>query len=123
MDKILAYCKLKKIRVIAILPPFPNKIFIKLKESHHYDYMKSIYQKVKPIIDKYQYEIHDLTNISSCGSNDFETIDGFHGGEVTYQKCLLTILKSGSILNKVATIQKLEFDLLHKKNNYTVYGY
>lgn len=121
LNELLKYCKDQQINVIAFLPPFADKVYDKMQESGQYVYLKEIYHKIKPLFDKYNYEIYDFSKVSLCNSNDNETIDGFHGGEVTYQKLLISMLDSSSILSQVTSIKKLKNDLLKKKNNYIVY--
>lgn len=121
LDRFLKYCKTKHITIIAFLPPFADKVYNKMNDSNNYAYLKGIYSSVRPIFDKYNYEIYDFSKVSSCNSNDNETIDGFHGGESTYQKLLISILDSGSILNKATNVKRLKTDLVKKKNNYLIY--
>ena len=121
LNELLKYCKDKQINVIAFLPPFADSVYNKMSESNHYFYLKEIYSCAKPIFDKYHFEIHNFSSMSLCHSNDSETIDGFHGGEVTYQKLLINMLENGSVLNEVANVKRLKNDLKNKKNNYAIY--
>jgi hypothetical protein len=123
LNEFLKYCKDQQINVVAFLPPFADKVFNTMNESGKYAYLNEIYNKIKPYFDKYNYEVYDFSNVSSCKSNDNETIDGFHGGELSYQKLLISILNSGSILNQVTNAQRLKIDLENKKNNYLIYDY
>ncbi|MFH6994875.1 hypothetical protein [Flavobacterium sp. FlaQc-48] len=123
LNQLLKYCKEQKIFVVAFLPPFADKIYNKMNESGKYDYLKEIYNKVKPVFDNYNFEVYDFSKVSACNSNDSETIDGFHGGEITYQKLLISILESGSVLNRFSSVKRLKDDLLIKKNNYIIYNY
>jgi hypothetical protein len=123
LNELLWYCKSNDIEVIAFLPPFADKVYNMMEESGNYHYMKEIYPKVLPIFKKYDYEVYDFSSVTLCNSNDNETIDGFHGGELTYQKLLINMLDSGSILNQVTTAERLRGDLLHKKSNFLIYSY
>ena len=123
LNELLWYCKSNYIEVIAFLPPFADKVYNMMEESGNYHYMKEIYPKVLPIFKKYDYEVYDFSSVTFCNSNDDETIDGFHGGELTYQKLLINMLDSGSILNQVTTAERLKGDLLHKKSNFLIYSY
>ena len=123
LNELLKYCKEHQIEVVGFLPPFADMVFSKLIETNHYDYMKEIYSKVKPIFYNYKYEMYDFSRVSLCNSNDSETIDGFHGGELTYQKMLINMMDSGSILNRVTNIERLKSDLAKNKNNYIIYDY
>jgi hypothetical protein len=121
LNDLLKYCKDQQINVIAFLPPFADKVYNKMNESGKYVNLKEIYSRVKPYFDKYNYEVYDFSKVSLCNSNDNETIDGFHGSEFTYQKLLISILDSGSILNQVTNVKRLKIDLVNKKNNYIIY--
>lgn len=122
LEKLLKYCKDHQINVIAFLPPFADKVYDAMNESNnHYGYLKEIYNKIKPFFDKYHYEVYDFSKVSLVNSSDKETVDGFHGGELTYQKILITMLDSGSILNQVTNVKRLKNDLTNKKNNYIIY--
>jgi len=121
LNELLKYCKEQKIEVIGFLPPFADKVYSKMNESDNYNYMKEIYSKVKPVFDNFKFEIYDFPKVSLCNSNDNETIDGFHGGELTYQKILIIMLDSGSILNQVTNVKRLKIDLSKNKNNYIIY--
>ncbi|HRB92911.1 MAG TPA: hypothetical protein PLT17_05865, partial [Chitinophagales bacterium] len=121
LNELLKYCKGQQINVIAFLPPFADKIYDKMNESGKYAYLKEIYSRIKPSFDKFNYEVYDFSKVSLCNSNDNETIDGIHGGELTYQRLLISMLDSGSILNQITDVKKLKIDLANKKNNYIVY--
>ena len=123
LAELLKYFKRHKIEVIAILPPFADKVYDKMTQSNKYRYLPEIYNKIKPLFDHYKYEIYDFSKVSLCGSDDTETIDGFHGGEVTYQKIMIKMLDAGSALNGVANIKRLKLDIMKRKNNYQVYDY
>ncbi|MBI3335398.1 MAG: hypothetical protein HY001_02775 [Candidatus Portnoybacteria bacterium] len=122
LEKLLKYFNDHQINVVAFLPPFADKVYDKMNESDdNYGYLKEIYSRIKPIFDKYNYEVYDFSKVSLSNSSDKETIDGFHGGEVTYQRILITMLDSGSILNQVANVKRLKNDLTNKKNSYIIY--
>ncbi len=123
LSAFLNYCKSQQINVIAFLPPFADKVYIKMVESGNYLYLKDVYQRIKPIFEKYNFEVYDFSKVALCNSSDNETIDGFHGGELTYQKILISILESGSILNRVANVNRLKDDIIKRKNSYVVYDY
>lgn len=122
LNKILGYCNEHNIKVIAFLPPYSDKVFSTMvKNDNNYGYLKKIYAEVKPSFEKYNFEFYDFSNTSSCNSTDDEVIDGFHGGELTYQKILNSMLDSGSGLNKLTNVNRLKSDLLKRKNNYIIY--
>jgi hypothetical protein len=77
-----------------------------------------MYQKVLNVCDEHKY---DFSTAKLCDSNDDEMIDGFHGGEVTYQKILINMIRKSSILRNVTDIDSLTNDLSKKINNYQIY--
>ena len=121
LDKFLKYCSENQIKVIAFLPPFADKVFNSMIKTENYNYLNEIYPKIKPLFYKYDYEIYNFSSVSSCNSSDDETLDGYHGGELTYQKILIKMLDSGSILNNVSNPERLKSDLIKVK--YEVYEY
>jgi len=123
LDKLLIFSKSNDINVIAFLSPFAKTVYDELETSKNYKYIFDLESVLTPVFKKYDFEFYNYTKISSCNSSDIETIDGFHGSEVTYQKMLLDMLRKKSILNQVADSNRLKVDLIYKKNNYAVYDY
>ena len=123
LDDFLSFCKQHSIQVTAFLPPYAEKVYAKMEETHQYSYLDKVYPAVAPILKKYDYEFYDYTHIEQFHSSDGETLDGFHGGEVTYLRLLIHMLESGSQLNEITNIERLKKDLKNRINNYTVYSY
>ena len=118
---MLYYCKNNNIYVVAILPPFANSVNMKMLQSGNYKYMDSIYYKSNKIFEQYNFELWDMSNLNKYDSNDNETLDGFHGSEVSYLKMLIYLIENGSKLNDYTNLQKLKIDLSNKGNAYSVY--
>jgi hypothetical protein len=123
LDQFLSFCQTKKIKVIAFLPPFSDKVLTKMDQTKKYSYMDGIYNVINPIFKKYDFELYNFTKLSTIHSDDSEMLDGMHGGERVYLKMLLNILNSNSVLTKVCDQKKLQGDLMHAENRYIVYGY
>jgi hypothetical protein len=121
LDNFLGYCKHQNIIVIAFLPPYADRVYSKMMASGDYEYLRDIYSRIKPYFQKYNYEVYDFSKVSDFNSSDNETIDGFHGGELCYQKLLISMLDSGSKLNQVTNVGRLRMDVQNKKNNYAIY--
>ncbi len=121
LDKLLKFCSENRIQLIAFLPPFADGVYKEIATSGNYGYINDIYLKVKPMFDRYGYEIYDFSTVSSVGSSDTETLDGFHGSELTYQRLLIKILESGSILNRVTDVNRLKLDLSKRNNTFFIY--
>ena len=123
LDEFLFFCKNNNIKVIGILPPFADKVYDRMVASNNYQYIDKIFPAIKPIFEKYNFELYEYNSAKSCNSSDMETVDGFHGGEKTYQKILIDILEHSSALNEVCDLKKLKKDLDISINNYVVYDY
>lgn len=123
LNELLSYCQKYQIQVVAFLPPYSDEIYDTMTACKKYPYLTQIYPKIKPLFDRYHYELYDFSHVSLCNSNDQEVTDGYHAGEIAYQRMMIKILQSGSILNKVSNVDRLSNDLSHKKNNYMLYDY
>lgn len=123
LEKLLSYCRTNGIYVVAFFPPFADAVNQKMNDSKKFSYKDGLYKRCNPILKKYSFELYDYSNLKTVNSNDSEVIDGFHGGEVTYTKMLLHMLKSGSRLKEVSNPEKLNSDLNNPINRYIVYKY
>jgi hypothetical protein len=121
LKDFLNYCKENDIYVVAFLPPFADGVNLKMKKSGKYKYIDKIYDNLINLFMKYEFELWDMANLSKYNSNDNETIDGFHGSEVTYIKILIYMVENGSELKRFTDITKLNNDLINKANNYSIY--
>jgi len=123
LDQLLLFCKSKGIHVIGFNPPYADAVYARMKDSGKYEYVEKLYPALKPIFGRYDFEIYTYATVSACGSNDLETTDGFHGGEITYLRIIIDMLKNKSLLNKISNLEKREKDLSVAVNNYVVYPY
>jgi hypothetical protein len=121
LKDLLYYCKKNDIYVVGFLPPFADKVNLKIKHSGNYSYMDSIFNKTNKIFKLYNFELWDMTNLKNYHSNDNETIDGFHSSEVTDIKMLIHMVENGSKLKDFTNLQELKSSLSNKKNDYLVY--
>lgn len=119
----LKYSELNNIKVIAFLSPFPDTIYNMMEASGNYTYMPKIYSTLEPLCKRYNCELYDFSTVSKCGSTDQETIDGFHGGELVYQRILLEMLRANSCLNSVTDSSRLNKDLAMAKSRFLLYSY
>lgn len=121
VEKILSFAKKENIFLIAILPPFADKVNEKMKQDGGYRYMEPLYGVLKPMFNNYGFELWEHTYLNTYGSDDSEVIDGFHGGEVTYLRMLIHMLENNSKLNECASVDRLKKDLKNRKNSLEVY--
>ena len=92
-----------------------------LKQKEKYTYMDSIFIKSNKLFTQQGFELWDMSNLNKYGSNDSETLDGFHGSETSYLKMLIYMVENGSELKKYTNINNLRHDLDNRKNGYEVY--
>jgi hypothetical protein len=122
LDSVLDYCTREKITVITFLPPFARAVLNRMESGGKHAYIGKLRATLPLLIKEKGHEFYDFTDIASCNSSDEELIDGFHGSERTYVKMLISMLDSGSVLNKLTSSVRLREDLLKAKNRYSVYA-
>jgi len=98
LTEILNICINNNVVPIIIIPPVSTVAYnriISRPEKYGYVFRFQEYVGALP------YETYDFHDIRKAGSTDCECIDGFHIGDVAYQKILLKILKQnpGSVLS------------------------
>jgi hypothetical protein len=121
LSKFLNFCKERKIKVVLILPPFPEATCKRMVLSGNYNYINTIPEKCRILAKKNGFEFYDFTNPKSCNAFDREFVDGFHGSEKVYLKMLIKILESESVLNKFVKIERIKRDLTESISDYQVY--
>ena len=90
LDKIIRLCQENNIRIVVILPPVSSTLYKKMQGMpNEYRYI----EKLRKYIRSLPIEAYDFFDITEVGSGDCECIDGFHTGDVTAQRMLLTILQ------------------------------
>jgi hypothetical protein len=85
LNNILQTCKENNIDVTIIIPPLAPKIIDKIRLTNKYLYI----DKFRDYISKLDLENYNFHNPRIIDSDNCEFIDGFHGGDITYQKMLL----------------------------------
>lgn len=123
LNEFLDFCSENKIKVVGFSPPFANKVNKKMDKTGSYHYIDSLFNLSREMFLKKGFELWDMQNLKDFGSNDEETIDGYHGGELTYLKMLIYMLKHKSLLNNYANVIELENDLIDAQNRFLVYDY
>ena len=90
---ILAMCRERGIRVIAILPPLAGPVYrAVLARSEDFAHLRELRARLPELAAAYGAEAYDFTDRESFGSGDCEFFDGYHGGDVAYARILATIL-------------------------------
>ncbi len=121
LKELLQYCNKSKIEVIGFCPPFANTVYHKMIKSEKYKYLKELPIHLSLIFKEYNFEFYNYSSNTDCNSSDKESIDGFHGSEVTYSRILIDMLSKNSTLNSVSDLSRIESDLSDRKNTFTVY--
>jgi len=121
LKKLVKYCNENNIYVVAIINPLPRIINQEIKKYGKQKYINKILPEVRKRIKSSNFEIWDINRLSNYNMNNDEFIDGVHGLEVSALKILLLVLNQNSKLNDFASIEKLNSDLIGRKNNFFIY--
>jgi hypothetical protein len=86
---IIEMCIHNSVMPVMIIPPVTTMAYQRIiTRPEKYGYVFRFQEYVKSI----PFETYDFHDIKKAGSNDCECIDGFHIGDVAYQRILLKIL-------------------------------
>lgn len=105
-DEIIKFAKDNDIKLILFIPPLANEVVEKMSSlGDKYNYVSEFRKLVKDT-DIENYDFYDMRDYykDSC-----EFVDGFHGGDVTYQRILKKMYDQNSSLSKY-----LNIDLIRK---------
>ncbi len=123
VHKFLSLCNQRKIYVIGILPPYAHEVYLKMKSmGDKYGYLHKINPALEPLFKKYGFDYYDFSDIISLGSDDRETIDGYHGSEKAYLRLFIKIAENNQVLKKYTDIPYLKKRLDETKGYYTVFA-
>ena len=76
---------------VVILPPYSQPLMAAMAEmGNAYDYVA----QVRAYVSGLKVESHDFLDGARIGADDCEFIDGFHGGEIVYQRMLAHIVEN-----------------------------
>jgi len=123
LDSLLSFCKQNHITVVGIVPPFAQAVYEEMLRTGKYKYLAELEPTLRPVFEKYGFEIYFYPSAESCHTYDNAFLDGFHGGEEVYLRILTDMLAKHSVLNRVADKEKLRKDLKNKQNSFIVYPY
>lgn len=108
LKELILLIKNKGIKLIVLLPPFPNEICNILYNSEKHSKFFISFQKC---IEGYCYsnniEFYNFTSVKSFNGNDKEVLDGFHADEFAYAR-ITTFLSSSKILHQYINTQELK---------------
>ncbi len=90
LNQLLAQLVAADITPVVILTPLAKAVLGRmLARPLAYAYVSAFRDRIKAL----KFETYDFTDPESLGSNDCEFLDGFHGGEIVYQRILAEIVK------------------------------
>ena len=90
LDRLLALLVAADITPVIILTPLANRVLDQmLARPRAYAYVAAFRDRITAL----KFETYDFTDPESLGANDCEFLDGFHGGEIVYQRILAEIVK------------------------------
>lgn len=105
-NKIIKFAKNNDIKLILFIPPLANEVVEKMDNlGNKYNYINEFRNLINNTGIEH-YDFHDMRNYykDSC-----EFVDGFHAGDVTYQRILAKMYDSNSSISKY-----LNIDLIRK---------
>lgn len=90
LNEILKLCTYHNVKPVLIIPPVTSFAYQRiLSRPKQYGYVFRFQEYIKSL----PFENYDFHDIRKAGASDCECIDGFHIGDVAYQKILLDILR------------------------------
>ena len=101
-NEIIKFAKDNDIKLILFIPPLANEVVEKMNSlGYKYNYVSEFRKLVKET-DIENYDFHDMRDYykDSC-----EFVDGFHGGDVAYQRILKKMYDQNSSLSKYLNIE------------------
>ena len=110
LEEILSLLEKNKIEYYVFITPVAPTISKEfLSEVSNFGYIEELRQYVK--INNY----FDFHNVENIGTSDCEFLDGYHGGDVLYQRLILEMAKKKPTLDKWINSSLLQ-DLIIKFN-------
>ena len=101
-NEIIKFAKDNDIKLILFIPPLANEVIEKMNSlGDKYNYVSEFRKLVKETNIE-NYDFHDMRDYykDSC-----EFVDGFHGGDVAYQRILKKMYYQNSSLSKYLNIE------------------
>lgn len=98
LNDIIKMCVNQNVVPVMIIPPVTTIAYERIvSRPEKYGYVFRFQEHVRSL----PFETYDFHDIKKAGANDCESIDGFHIGDVAYQRILLNILKQnpGSVIS------------------------
>ncbi|PRM89808.1 hypothetical protein CJ671_05455 [Aliarcobacter cryaerophilus] len=102
---IIKFTQENNIKLILVIPPLANEVIQKMDNFRDkYNFVNEFRKLIKNSNIEY-YDFHDMRDYYK---NSCEFVDGFHGGDVTYQRILKKMYDENSILSKYLNIESIK---------------
>jgi hypothetical protein len=93
--KIIKLIEENDTKIILIIPPIANDVYRKMK-----NYQYGFVDKFRELINSLNEENYDYHNPSVISKDDCEFVDGFHGGDVFFNRILKNMHDNNSSISK-----------------------
>lgn len=88
LDELLSLLVEADITPVIVLTPLAKQVLDRMRaHGRDYAYVSAFLYRIKAL----KFAVYDFTDAESLGANDCEFVDGFHGGEIVYQRILAEI--------------------------------
>ena len=102
LNNLVRFTEENNIKLIILIPPLANEVVEKMKIfGDKYNYISQLRRIIKNSNIE-NYDFHDMRNYYK---NSCEFIDGFHGGDVVYQRILKNMYDKNSSISKYLNIK------------------
>ena len=110
VTKLIGLLRSKGIEVVVFAPPFAHEIYETMDNSlHHKGFLQDFRISIKQVCEQESVSFYDFSDVTWYGSNDSETIDGFHGSETSYAKLILAMKNDKILGNYINNKQLMEY--------------
>lgn len=117
LENLINILKNKGIQVVLFLPPFANKIYLTMNNSpNHSEFINKFEQSIEALSRKMDIPFFNYSDILSVGAQDTETVDGFHGSDVSYARMLLNMSERNQLVESIVDQERLKLYLSNNPN-------
>ena len=89
IDQLLHYLSSEGVTPIVVMPPLTRPVLESMKaRGADFSYLTGIQEYITAL----PFETYNFTESKYLGADDCEFVDGFHGGEVVYQRMIASII-------------------------------
>lgn len=104
-NDIVKFTQDNNIKLILFIPPLANEVVERMDNlGDKYNFVTEF----RNLIKNSKIENYDFHDMRDYYKNSCEFVDGFHGGDVTYQRILKKMYDENSILSKYLTIESIK---------------